>query len=62
LVAQGFRMITGNPTIRDKTGADKFRQLTYTCLATRGTRSGETKDFPTKPCAYGIMVNVRFPT
>jgi hypothetical protein len=58
----GFRMLIGNPAFRDKSQASKFRQLTYTCLTSRGTRSGETMDFPTKACQYGIMVNVRFPT
>lgn len=26
------------------------------------TRTGETLDFPKKPCPAGVMVNVRFPT
>jgi hypothetical protein len=26
------------------------------------TRTGETLDFPKRPCKAGIMVNVRFPT
>lgn len=26
------------------------------------TRTGETLDFPKKPCPAGLMVNVRFPT
>lgn len=55
-------MLTGNSLFRTKEQARQFRQLTYTCLNTRSTRSGETLDFPTKPCKYGIMVNVRFPT
>jgi len=59
---QGFRMITGDPMIRTKDEAQKYRQLTYTCLQTLGTRTGETKDMPTKPCPAGIMANLRFPT
>ncbi|KAF2822494.1 hypothetical protein CC86DRAFT_357397 [Ophiobolus disseminans] len=59
---KGFRMIVGNPGYRTKTEAAKFRQLTYTCLENMNTRSGETVDFPTKPCKVGMMVNVRFPT
>ncbi|KAI1159168.1 hypothetical protein F5B18DRAFT_637872 [Nemania serpens] len=56
----GFRMIVGNPNNRDKTKVP--RQLTFTCLRDPLTRDGETPDFPKKPCAAGIMVNVRFPT
>lgn len=55
-------MIVGDPSIRTSAGAAKFRQLTYTCLQNAMTRTGETKDFPAKPCPAGIMVNVRFPT
>ena len=58
----GFRMIVGNPMFRTKEEASRYRQLTYTCLDTPGTRSGETMDFPTRTCNYGIMVNTRFPT
>lgn len=58
----GFRMLIGDPNARDKTMAQEYRQLTYTCLLTTGTRSGETKDFPTRLCPAGIMANVRFPT
>ncbi|KAI1270371.1 hypothetical protein F5Y18DRAFT_421863 [Xylariaceae sp. FL1019] len=56
----GFRMIVGDPMNRDPNNVP--RQLTYTCLETAMTRSGETKDFPKQPCKVGIMVNVRFPT
>lgn len=58
----GFRMLIGDAANRDRATAQAFRQLTYTCLLNLGTRSGETKDFPTRPCAAGIMANVRFPT
>ncbi|KAG9237313.1 hypothetical protein BJ875DRAFT_493420 [Amylocarpus encephaloides] len=59
---KGFRMLVGDPTIRTAEPAQQYRQLTYTCLQTPGTRTGETKNMPTKPCPAGIMVNVRFPT
>ncbi|KAF2277645.1 uncharacterized protein EI97DRAFT_432504 [Westerdykella ornata] len=59
---KGFRMIVGNPTYRTEAEAKRFRQLTYTCLENILTRTGETLDFPKKPCKAGIMVNVRFPT
>ncbi|KAF2178698.1 hypothetical protein K469DRAFT_717902 [Zopfia rhizophila CBS 207.26] len=59
---KGFRMIVGNPVYRTEAQAKQFRQLTYTCLQTASTRTGETLNFPQKPCPAGIMVNVRFPT
>jgi hypothetical protein len=52
----------GNPTYRTEAEAKRFRQLTFTCLENINTRTGETLDFPKKPCKTGIMVNVRFPT
>ncbi|KAI2625952.1 hypothetical protein GGR54DRAFT_629336 [Hypoxylon sp. NC1633] len=58
----GFRMLIGNPYIRTEAEAKKYRDLTYTCLDTPLTRSGETLDMPKRPCPYGIMANVRFPT
>ncbi|KAI2473130.1 hypothetical protein F4781DRAFT_380651 [Annulohypoxylon bovei var. microspora] len=58
----GFRMIVGNPMYRTEAEAKKYRQLTYTCLDTILTRSGETMDMPKKVCKAGIMANIRFPT
>ncbi|KAI2617885.1 hypothetical protein GGR54DRAFT_202254 [Hypoxylon sp. NC1633] len=58
----GFRMITGDPTIRTKEEAQRYRQLTYTCLQDPMTRTGETLDMPKQPCPAGIMANLRFPT
>ena len=55
-------MLTGDANFRTREQAQKFRQLTYTCLNTPSTRTGETLEFPKKPCPYGVMVNVRFPT
>ncbi|CAK7199334.1 hypothetical protein SEUCBS139899_002012 [Sporothrix eucalyptigena] len=59
---KGFRMLVGDPSFRTETQAKKFRQLTFTCLQTAMTRTGETLAFPTKPCPAGLMVNTRFPT
>jgi hypothetical protein len=59
---QGFRMYIGDLTSRSKEQALRFRQLTYTCLDTFGTRDHETVAFPTRACKEGIMVSVRFPT
>ncbi|KAK3685355.1 hypothetical protein B0T22DRAFT_482332 [Podospora appendiculata] len=58
----GFRMLIGEASYRTKNEAARFRQITYTCLQTPGTRFPETMNFPTKPCPAGIMANVRFPT
>ncbi|RYO96421.1 hypothetical protein DL764_007469 [Monosporascus ibericus] len=58
----GFRMIVGNPTYRTREQASRYRQLTYTCLDQPGTRTGETVEMPNRPCNYGIMANIRFPT
>lgn len=59
---KGFRMLVGDPSFRTEAQAKKYRQLTFTCLQTAMTRSGETLAFPTKPCPAGLMVNTRFPT
>jgi hypothetical protein len=55
-------MIVGNPMYRTSAEAAKYRQLTFTCLDTMMTRTGETTDMPKQPCKEGIMANVRFPT
>ncbi|KAK4223294.1 hypothetical protein QBC38DRAFT_53957 [Podospora fimiseda] len=58
----GFRMIVGNPMYRTQSEASKYRQMTFTCLQTLSTRTGETTTMPRQPCPEGIMSNVRFPT
>ncbi|KAF2036258.1 hypothetical protein EK21DRAFT_96206 [Setomelanomma holmii] len=60
-ISLGFRMLIGSPTLTTRAEADKFPQLTCTCLQDMGTRFPETKYLPTKPCPAGIMVNLRFP-
>lgn len=60
--SKGFRMLIGAPTASTRAEADRYPQLTYTCLQDMGTRFPETKEFPKKPCPAGIMVNLRFPT
>ncbi|KAG4217417.1 hypothetical protein PC116_g34102 [Phytophthora cactorum] len=42
--------------------ANKYKQVTYTCLQDMTTRFPETKNLPNKPCPAGIMANIRFPT
>lgn len=55
-------MFVGDVNARSKADIAQFRQLTYTCMNDTGSRSPETANFPTRPCPYGIMANVRFPT
>lgn len=55
-------MFTGDVTAKTKEQMAHFRQLTYTCMKDTGTRAPESLSFPNTTCAYGIMVNVRFPT
>lgn len=62
MCTQGFRMLVGDQGARTPEKAEKYRQLTYTCLQDLYTRYPETKDFPSEPCPAGIMVNARFPT
>jgi len=58
----GFRMVIGNPMWRTAAEASRNRQMTFTCLDTLATRTGETTTMPKNPCKEGIMSNVRFPT
>ncbi|KAF2878251.1 hypothetical protein BDV95DRAFT_479644 [Massariosphaeria phaeospora] len=58
----GFRMYIGDVNAKTREQAERFRQLTFTCLDTIGTRDPQTLDFPEAPCKTGIMTAVRFPT
>ncbi|KAF2841751.1 hypothetical protein M501DRAFT_928665 [Patellaria atrata CBS 101060] len=58
----GFRMYIGDVNARTREEAERFRQLTYTCLENMNTRDPQTLDFPNKPCPAGIMTALRFPT
>ncbi|KAJ2999176.1 hypothetical protein NUW58_g83 [Xylaria curta] len=58
----GFRMFIGNVTARTREDMERYRQVTYTCLETDITRDPQILDFPSKPCRYGIMTALRFPT
>jgi hypothetical protein len=55
-------MFIGDVNARTKKQAARFRQLTYTCMENAGSREQETVAFPAKPCKYGIMTSLRFPT
>ncbi|TVY81282.1 hypothetical protein LSUE1_G004035 [Lachnellula suecica] len=59
---KGFRMFIGDIYARSLEQASRFRQLTYTCLDTFGTRGPEVMGFPDRVCSEGIMTSVRFPT
>jgi len=54
-------MFIGDIYARSLDEAARFRQLTYTCLQTMGTRDNETIAFPHRVCPAGIMTSVRFP-
>jgi len=41
---QGFRQLVGEAAYRTKKEAQRFRQITYTCLETMGTRFPEVID------------------
>ncbi|KXX80609.1 hypothetical protein MMYC01_202676 [Madurella mycetomatis] len=58
----GFRMLVGDPSYKTEAEARRNPALQFTCLASSFTRTGYRYDFPTEPCAAGIMVTVRFPT
>lgn len=55
-------MYIGDVNARTKEQAERFRQLTFTCLQDMNTRDPQTLEFPTQPCPAGIMTAVRFPT
>jgi hypothetical protein len=55
-------MFVGDIAARSKAQASRFRQLTYTCLETMGSRDHETVAFPAHACPTGIMTSLRFPT
>jgi hypothetical protein len=55
-------MFVGDINARTKEEAARFRQLTYTCMENAGSREQEVVHFPQKPCSYGIMTSVRFPS
>jgi hypothetical protein len=55
-------MYIGDVNAKTKEQAERFRQLTFTCLQNINTRDPQTLDFPDKPCPAGIMTAVRFPT
>jgi Domain of unknown function (DUF1996) len=55
-------MTVGSPTVNSLNGEKAQPGLRYTCLKTIMTRGGETSDFPSKPCAAGIMAIHHFPS
>lgn len=73
---KGFRMIVGDPTIRNKTGVDPNsslgRALTWRCWGANygtdpnwlhpGTGPLDTIELPPKACAGGIRSNIFFPS
>nr|CAD70436.1 hypothetical protein [Neurospora crassa] len=45
-VQPGFRMIVGNPIIRNESSVNQYRQLIFTCPNALDTRTGGTKSIP----------------
>ncbi|KAK1756603.1 hypothetical protein QBC47DRAFT_422632 [Echria macrotheca] len=58
----GFRMLLGDAAATDFSASKKYRQLSYTCMASEATRNNDTPYFPKSPCPHGIMINHYFPT
>jgi hypothetical protein len=55
-------MFVGNVSARDlDDGTARYRQLSYTCLDTFGTRGPELVAFPNRTCTEGLMTSLRFP-
>ncbi|KAF2023116.1 hypothetical protein EK21DRAFT_105476 [Setomelanomma holmii] len=50
-----IRMFIGDVNARTKQEAERFLQLTFTCLQNMNTRDPQTLDFPKAPCSAGIM-------
>ncbi len=59
--SKGFPMTVGSPSTNTLTSARTHPGLRYTCLQSALTRGAETPDFPSKPCAAGIMAIHHFP-
>lgn len=68
-IYKGFRMLVGNPFLRENTNTMDLQQSSFRCFdanfggvnAPPGGGS-DTRSFPTKPCAGGIRTNLFFPT
>jgi hypothetical protein len=66
---QGFRMLVGNPFLRENQNTLDQQQSSFRCFdanfggvnAPPGGGS-DTRHFPNKPCPGGIRTNLFFPT
>ncbi|RYP75391.1 hypothetical protein DL771_002487 [Monosporascus sp. 5C6A] len=56
---QGFEAANGGMTIYY---TPSYNGQKATAFQPPGTRTGETMEMPNRPCNYGIMANIRFPT
>jgi hypothetical protein len=69
---KGFRMLTGDPTLRTSLSTTEFKALSYRCYPTTarsdtappgGAMGGiDSNALPTKQCPGGIRSQVYFPT
>ncbi|KAF1917954.1 hypothetical protein BDU57DRAFT_182539 [Ampelomyces quisqualis] len=58
----GFRMFISDVNTRTKDEAERFRQLTFTCLQNINTCDLQNLNFPTAACPAVIMTAVRLQT
>jgi hypothetical protein len=56
---EGFRMLAGNPFLRNYTDTVEQQAISYACLGVSGP---ETPDFPTQNCPDGLRSQVFFPS
>ncbi|RPB07402.1 WSC-domain-containing protein, partial [Morchella conica CCBAS932] len=58
----GFRMLAGNPMLRNYTDVPEQQAISYSCLDYSGGGGPETGGFPQRNCANGYRLQVFFPS
>ena len=58
----GFRVVAGNPGLRNFTGDFAAQAISYNCLNYNGPATPETNEFPNMNCPDGLRVQVYFPS
>jgi hypothetical protein len=51
----GFRMLAGNPMLRNYTDVPEQQAISYSCLDYSGNGGPETKGFPQRNCAKYVV-------
>ncbi|KAI9734644.1 MAG: hypothetical protein M1834_002245 [Cirrosporium novae-zelandiae] len=59
---KGFRMVSGNPFLRNFTDTTEANAVSYACLNYDGPATAETNGFPTVNCPDGLRSQVYFPS